>query len=46
MPYDLSNELVVGISSLAQFDIEEENVLFDRDGINAHGPFAKSESGV
>jgi 5'-nucleotidase len=35
MPYDLSNVLVVGISSRALFDLEEENALFDRDGINA-----------
>jgi len=35
MPYDLSNVLVVGISSRALFDLEEENALFDRDGVNA-----------
>jgi len=28
MPYDLSNVLVVGISSRALFDLEEENALF------------------
>lgn len=35
MPYDLSNVLVVGISSRALFDLEEENVLFGRDGVDA-----------
>lgn len=35
MPYDLSNVLVVGISSRALFDLEEENALFERDGVDA-----------
>jgi len=35
MPYDLSTVLVVGISSRALFDLEEENALFDRDGVDA-----------
>lgn len=35
MAYDLSNVLVVGISSRALFDLEEENALFERDGVDA-----------
>jgi 5'-nucleotidase len=35
MPYDLSTVLVVGISSRALFDLEEENALFERDGVDA-----------
>lgn len=35
MPYDLNNMLVVGISSRALFDLEEENALFERDGVEA-----------
>lgn len=35
MPYDLNNVLVVGISSRALFDLEEENALFERDGVDA-----------
>ncbi len=35
MSYDLSNVLVVGISSRALFDLEEENALFERDGVDA-----------
>ncbi len=34
MPYDLNNVLVVGISSRALFDLEVENALFERDGID------------
>lgn len=35
MPFDLSNILVVGISSRALFDLEEENALFEKDGVQA-----------
>jgi len=35
MPYDLNNVLVVGISSRALFDLEEENSLFEKDGVEA-----------
>lgn len=36
MPYDLSNVLVVGISSRALFDLEKENELFDSQGLDAY----------
>lgn len=36
MPYDLSNVLVVGISSRALFDLEKENELFDSQGLEAY----------
>jgi 5'-nucleotidase len=29
MPYDLTNLLVIGISSRALFNLEEENKIFD-----------------
>ncbi len=33
MPVDLSDILVVGVSSRALFDLEKENELFDKKGI-------------
>ena len=36
MAYDLSNVLVVGISSRALFDLEKENELFDSQGLEAY----------
>ncbi len=36
MAYDLSNCLVVGISSRALFDLERENQIFERDGVEAY----------
>jgi 5'-nucleotidase len=36
MSYDLSNVLVVGISSRALFDLEEENELFTSQGLDAY----------
>lgn len=36
MPYDLTDVLVVGISSRALFNLEEENELFDREGLKAY----------
>ena len=35
-PYDLSNVLVVGISSRALFDLETENELFDTQGLETY----------
>ena len=32
MPYDLTEPLVIGISSRALFDLEAENAIFERDG--------------
>ena len=36
MAIDLNNKLVVGISSRALFDLEEENKIFVEDGLNAY----------
>lgn len=36
MPYDLSKPLVIGISSRALFDLEEENGIFERSGLEAY----------
>lgn len=36
MPFDLSKVLVVGISSRALFDLEEENRIFDEQGLEAY----------
>ncbi|HAV24844.1 MAG TPA: 5'-nucleotidase, partial [Bacteroidetes bacterium] len=33
MPVDLSDILVVGVSSRALFDLEEGNALFEKEGI-------------
>ena len=39
MPLDLSNKLVVGISSRALFDLEEENKIFVEQGLEAYEEF-------
>lgn len=36
MALDLKNKLVVGISSRALFDLEEENRIFEEEGLNAY----------
>lgn len=36
MPIDLSNTLVVGISSRALFDLEKENEIFEKEGLIAY----------
>ena len=36
MPYDLTNPLVIGISSRALFDLEEENRIFEEQGLNVY----------
>ena len=36
MPYDLTNPLVIGISSRALFDLEAENRIFEEDGVDAY----------
>ena len=33
MPIDLSDILVVGVSSRALFDLEDENAVFEKEGI-------------
>ncbi len=39
MPYDLTSPLVIGISSRALFDLEEENRLFETRGLAAYADF-------
>lgn len=39
MALDLSNVLVVGISSRALFELEAENEMFDREGIDSYTAF-------
>lgn len=39
MAYDLSKKLVVAISSRALFDLEEENSIFDREGLDAYSHY-------
>ena len=39
MPIDLSDILVVGISSRALFDLEAENEMFERDGVVPYTAF-------
>lgn len=36
MPYDLTKPLVIGISSRALFDLEEENKIFENDGLEEY----------
>jgi len=36
MAYDLNDKLVIAISSRALFDLEEENALYDREGLEAY----------
>jgi len=39
MPLDLSKVLVVGISSRALFNLEEENRIFDEEGLDAYAEY-------
>lgn len=36
MPYQLDSKLVVGVSSRALFNLEEENAIFEKDGLEAY----------
>ena len=36
MPFDLSDKLVIGISSRALFDLEEENAIYEQQGVSAY----------
>jgi len=36
MPYDLTDVLVVGISSRALFDLEKEDEIFSKEGLEAY----------
>ena len=39
MPYDLTHPLVVGISSRALFDLEQENRIFEEQGLEAYARY-------
>ena len=39
MPMDLNGKLVVGISSRALFDLEEENKIFEEQGLEAYSKY-------
>lgn len=36
MPYDLSNYLVIGVSSRALFDLSRENQIYEKEGLEAY----------
>jgi 5'-nucleotidase len=40
MPLDLSRTLVVGISSRALFDLEEENKIYEEEGLK---PYSRNQ---
>ena len=39
MAYDLTNPLVIGISSRALFDLEKENEIFEKEGLEAYAAY-------
>lgn len=39
MPLNLDNKLVVGVSSRALFDLEEENTIFEQQGLDAYSQY-------
>lgn len=39
MPYNLSNYLVIGISSMALFDLSYENAIFEKDGLEVYSKY-------
>lgn len=41
MPLNLDDKLVVGISSRALFDLEEENEIFEKDGLAAYSQYQR-----
>lgn len=46
MGYSLDKKLVVGISSRALFDLEEENRIFETEGLNAYRKYQKEREHV
>ena len=42
MPYDLTEPLVIGISSRALFDLEEENRIFEEQGLEAYAAYQQA----
>ena len=39
MPHDLTNPLVIGISSRALFNLEQENRIYEEDGLEAYAKY-------
>lgn len=47
MPYDLTEPLVIGISSRALFNLEEENRIYENEGLAAYEEYqVKHESDI
>ena len=46
MPLDLSDILVVGVSSRALFDLEEENEIFNKEGISGYRKYQQEHEDV
>jgi len=42
MPFDLTDKLVIGISSRALFDLEFENTLYEQQGVGAYTDYQRS----
>lgn len=42
MPYDLTAPLVIGISSRALFNLEEENTVFEKYGLKAYADYQRA----
>lgn len=42
MPYDLTEPLVIGISSRALFDLEKENKIFEEEGLEAYAAYQQA----
>lgn len=45
MPADISNKLVVAISSRALFDLDESNAVFEKEGIDAYAKYQIDHEG-
>ena len=39
MPYSLDDKLVVGISSRTLFDLEQENEIYETEGLDAYSAY-------
>lgn len=46
MPYDLTNPLVIGISSRALFNLEEENKIYEEKGLAAYEEYQVAHENV
>ncbi|NSL57022.1 5'-nucleotidase [Uliginosibacterium aquaticum] len=42
MPFDLSDKLVIGLSSRALFDLESENALYEKQGVTAYSDYQRA----